>query len=200
MIGIDETIGICFPRLRAVTPPTAPGSRLAAKPTLAPEPQRARQSPNGTDHAAGRVPMSSAINGGRCITSIIAYAPASAGQGSRAFPVVLPDPSGAPDPRTKSKGQCGPFCAVGCLVGEHSRDTGMKPGGSYVSVSLTARACQQESPSQVEGPTDSAGIASVRNSQPPRRHERHRGGTRAIRQFGDREFQVARLPSCPIAP
>ncbi len=44
------------------------------------------------------------------------------------------------------KGHHGPFCAVGKVVGEHSREAGMVPGGSGGSLSLTLRPCQQGFP------------------------------------------------------
>jgi len=61
------------------------------------------------------------------------------------FAVGLPDPSGAPDLRTRSKDLHGPLCAVGSLVGERSRETGMVPGGPDRSVSLANLPCQRKS-------------------------------------------------------
>jgi hypothetical protein len=51
---------------------------------------------------------------------------------------------GKADPVRRTKAQRGPLCAVGNGVGKRSRETGMVPGGSGGSLSLTGRACQRK--------------------------------------------------------
>ena len=63
-------------------------------------------------------------------------------QGNAHFAVVLPDQLGAPGPRERSKGLSGPFFAVGDVVDQRSRKTGMVRGGSGRSVALTTPVCQ----------------------------------------------------------
>jgi hypothetical protein len=47
--------------------------------------------------------------------------------------------------RVSNQRPSGPLCAVGSVVGEHSRETRVKSGASGGSLPLTNLACQQKS-------------------------------------------------------